>query len=73
MGRGGNGGENAYHGSGGIVPPQIVERSGTIKGLVVLPKRWIVECTFAWLGRFRRLVKDWYPPKCGQSRTQPGQ
>ncbi|MSU71707.1 MAG: hypothetical protein EXS43_05120 [Opitutus sp.] len=25
---------------------------------VVLPKRWIVERTFAWLGNFRRLSKD---------------
>jgi transposase len=36
---------------------EIVKRSDTAKGFVVLPKRWIVERTFAWLGRCRRLSK----------------
>jgi putative transposase len=37
---------------------RIVKRSDDHKGFVVLPKRWIVERTFAWLGRYRRLSKD---------------
>ncbi len=39
-------------------PLQIVKRSDPAKGFEVLPKRWIVERTFGWLGRCRRLVKD---------------
>lgn len=43
---------------------EIVKRSDqtdavTAKGFTVLPKRWIVERTFAWLNRCRRLAKDW--------------
>ena len=38
---------------------QIVKRNDDLKGFVVLPKRWIVERTFAWLGRYRRLSKDY--------------
>jgi len=38
---------------------EIVKRSDKAKGFVVLPKRWVVERTLAWLGRCRRLAKDW--------------
>jgi len=38
---------------------EIVKRSDQAKGFVVLPKRWVVERTFAWLNRCRRLAKDW--------------
>ena len=38
---------------------EIVKRSNAAKGFVVLPKRWVVERTLAWLGRCRRLAKDW--------------
>ena len=41
------------------VTVEIVKRSDHATGFVALPKRWIVERTFAWLGRCRRLVKDW--------------
>jgi transposase len=37
----------------------IVRRSDHVKGFAVLPKRWIVERTIAWLNRCRRLAKDW--------------
>jgi putative transposase len=38
---------------------QIVKRSDHAAGFEVLPKRWIVERTFAWLGRYRRHSKDY--------------
>lgn len=38
---------------------EIVKRSDDMAGFVVLPKRWIVERTFAWLYRCRRLSKDY--------------
>ena len=37
---------------------EIIKRSDTTKGFEVLPRRWVVERTFAWLGRCRRLAKD---------------
>src|SRR5215211_1523045 len=42
----------------GKVVLEIVKRSDAAKGFVVVAKRWIVERTFGWLGRCRRLVKD---------------
>jgi len=38
---------------------EIVQRTDPAQGFMVLPKRWIVERTFAWLGRYRRLSKDY--------------
>ena len=38
---------------------QTVLRPVAARGFVVLPKRWIVERTFAWLARFRRNSKDY--------------
>src|SRR3954464_3740118 len=37
---------------------QIIERPPGVKGFHLLPRRWVVERTFAWLGRSRRLAKD---------------
>ena len=43
------------------VPPlrlEIVKRSDDTKGFDVIPRRWVVERTFSWFGRNRRLAKD---------------
>jgi putative transposase len=37
---------------------EIVKRSDIAKGFIVLPKRWVVERTFAWIGRRRRLCRE---------------
>ena len=38
---------------------QIVKRPDTAKGFVLLARRWVVERTFAWLMKFRRLSRDY--------------
>jgi putative transposase len=38
---------------------EIVKRSDKVAGFAVLPKRWIVERTFGWIGRYRRMSKDY--------------
>ena len=48
---------------------EVVEKKKTDKGFKVLPKRWIVERTFAWLSRSRRLSKD-YERKPTSSASQ---
>jgi putative transposase len=37
---------------------EIVKRSDHAEGFALIPRRWVVECTLAWLGRCRRLAKD---------------
>jgi len=41
----------------GIVPTNAT--ADDVKGFEVLPRRWVVERTFAWLGRYKRLVRDY--------------
>jgi len=41
---------------------EIVKRSDTARGFEVLPKRWVVERSFGWYGRCRRLAKDFENP-----------
>jgi putative transposase len=38
---------------------EVVKRPAGQQGFQVLPRRWVVERTFGWLGRFRRLSKDY--------------
>jgi len=47
---------------------QVVKSNDDVKGFVVLPRRWVVERTFAWLGRNRRLSKD-YERSCESSEA----
>jgi putative transposase len=58
-----DGGYNAWQVDVAVakLPPlrtEIVKRSDNMKGFVVLPRRWVVERTFSWFGRNRRLAKD---------------
>lgn len=41
------------------IKTEIIKRSDTAKGFEVLPRRWVVERSFAWFNRCRRLAKDW--------------
>ena len=38
---------------------EVVKLPEAKKGFVLLPRRWVVERSFAWASRFRRLVKDY--------------
>jgi transposase len=58
-----DGGYNAWQVDAAVAtgPPlrmEIVKRSDDMKGFAVLPRRWVVERTFSWFGRNRRLAKD---------------
>jgi transposase len=38
---------------------QVIKLSEAKKGFVLLPRRWVVERSFGWLNRFRRLARDY--------------
>jgi transposase len=38
---------------------EVVKHTEAKKGFILLPRRWVVERTFGWLGRFRRLARDY--------------
>ncbi|MDZ8096881.1 MAG: IS5 family transposase [Nostoc sp. DedQUE05] len=47
---------------------EIVKRSDDTSGFKVLPRRWVVERTLAWFGRYRRLSKDYeYHPETSET------
>src|ERR1700730_1706611 len=50
---------------------EIVNRSDDLKGFVLLPRRWVVERTFSWFGRNRRLAKGLGKPRNDGSRLRP--
>ncbi len=58
---GGHQGPKFRSGAAAVLPNlavEIVKRSDHAQGFKVLPKRWVVERTLGWLGRCRRLAKD---------------
>jgi putative transposase len=53
------------------VTMQVVRRCDDQKGFAVLPRRWVVERTFGWLGRHRRLSKDYeYLPATSETMVR---
>jgi transposase len=38
---------------------EVIKLPETKKGFVLLPRRWVVERSFAWAARFRRLARDY--------------
>ncbi len=53
------GGAAADDARGNCVRLEVVKHTEAKKGFVLLPRRWVVERSFAWLGRFRRLARDY--------------
>jgi transposase len=52
---------------------EIVKRTDDLTGFTVLSRRWVVECTFAWISRHRRCVRDYetLPEQHETSFTSP--
>jgi transposase len=50
---------------------EIVKRADKVEGFVVLPKHCVVEPRFGWLGRCRRLAKDWEAPLASSESWLP--
>ena len=48
----------AYHGLR-LEVVKLSEAFGTKRGFVLLPRRWVIERSFAWTARFRRLARDY--------------
>jgi transposase len=53
------GAEAAEQAAGWGIRLEVIKLSEARQGFVLLPRRWVVERSFAWLTRFRRLVKDY--------------
>jgi len=53
------GADAAQQASDNGIKLEVVKHTRAKKGFVLLPKRWVVERTFGWLGRFRRLTRDY--------------
>jgi transposase len=49
----------AEQASGEGITLEVVRRPAARRGFVLLPRRWVAERTFGWLGRFRRLARDY--------------
>ena len=49
----------AEQAAGSGIRLEVVKHTEAKKGFVLLPRRWVVERTFGWLGRFRRLARDY--------------
>lgn len=47
---------------------EVVRRPKGAKGFILLPKRWVVERTFSWIGRWRRMSRD-YEHRTDSSET----